>query len=63
MRFHITRSAAGSPLASGWWSDEGAARRRFSTVVDQYGSRPGACIALIDEAERKLLAAWPEELQ
>lgn len=61
-RFHITKSAVGHPLASGWWADEDAARDRFKVLVEEFGGRPGACIALVDEAERKTLAAWPEEL-
>ena len=60
-RFHITRSATGSPLASSWWTDEAAARERFRTLVESFGQLPGAVIALVDEAERKALAVWPEE--
>lgn len=59
-RFHITRSATGSPLASGWWADEDAARARFRVLVASFGWRPGAVIALVDEAERRTLAVWPE---
>ena len=55
-RFHLTRTAVGDPLASGWSTDEDTARDRFAAVVDEYGSRPGAVITLIDEAERRTLA-------
>lgn len=59
-RFHITRSADGSPLASSWWVDEDAARTRFARVVAESGGRPGARITLVDEAEQTTLATWPE---
>lgn len=61
-RFHITRSTVGCPLASSWWADEDAARDRFRVLVEEFGGRPGACITLVDEAERTTLAAWPEGL-
>jgi len=61
-RFHITKSAPGLPVTSSWWTDEGAARDRFNMLVDQFGGLPGACIALVDEAEQVTLAAWPEDL-
>ncbi|MFJ9101264.1 hypothetical protein ACIRJM_22685 [Streptomyces sp. NPDC102405] len=60
-RFHITRSATDSPLASGWWADEDAARQRFRVLVDSFGQLPGAVIALVDEADRRTLAVWLEE--
>lgn len=60
-RFHITRSAVGYPPASSWWVDEEAARDRFHALVEEFGGRAGACIALVDEAERTTLAAWPDE--
>lgn len=58
-RYHITRSADGSPLASGWWVDEDAARDRFAVLVDEFGDRPGAVITLIDEVECRAIAVWP----
>lgn len=61
-RYHLTRSATDSPLASGWSTDEDTARARFAALVDEYGSRPGAVITLIDEAERRTLAVWPGRL-
>lgn len=61
-RYHLTRTATGSPLASGWCTDEDTARDRFTALVDEYGSRPGAVITLVDEAERRTLAVWPGRL-
>ncbi|MER6182973.1 hypothetical protein [Streptomyces sp. NPDC001652] len=61
-RFHLTRSAAGSPLASGWCTNADTARDRFAAAVDEYGGRPGAVITLIDEAERRTLAVHPGRL-
>lgn len=61
-RFHITKSATGHPLASGWWAGEDAARDRFRVLVEEFGGLPGAIITLVDELERTTLAAWPEGL-
>ena len=61
-RYHLTRTAVGDPLASGWCTDEDTAHARFAALVDEYGSRPGAVITLIDEAERRTLAVWPGRL-
>lgn len=61
-RFRLTRSAAGSPLASGWCAGEDTARARFAALVDEYGGRPGAVITLVDEVERRTLAVWPRRL-
>jgi hypothetical protein len=60
-RFRVTRSAPGVPLARSCWRDEDGARGRYQELVDSFGQRPGAVIALVDEAERRLLAVWPEE--
>lgn len=60
-RFRITRSATEWPLASSWWAEEDAARDRFRALVDEFAGRPGARVELVDEAERTMLAVWPEE--
>lgn len=61
-RFRVIRSAPGVPLAASCWRDEDGARGRFRDLVDSFGWRPGAAIALVDEAARRLLAVWPEEM-
>ena len=61
-RFTVTRSAPGVPLATSCWRDEEGARGRFRELTVSFGLRPGATIALMDEAERTLLAVWPEAL-
>lgn len=58
-RYHITRAAAGSPLASSWWKDEDAARARFAAVVAELGDRDGVRAALVDEETDTVLEEWP----
>ena len=60
-RYRISRSAPDSPLARSCWRDEAGARQRFEKLVQSFGRRPGAVITLMDEQERRLLAAWPVE--
>lgn len=60
-RFHITVSCPGYPKTSCWPLSEDAARSFFAGAVDRHRERPGVRIRLIDEAERTVLAAWPEE--
>lgn len=61
MRFHVTSSATGYPVYSSWWADEEAARDRFRAAASEWAGRPGACVILVDEAERVTLAVWTEE--
>jgi hypothetical protein len=60
-RFHLTLSAAGRPVMHGWWSDETVARGKFVSWVGEFGKGPGARLLLVDEAEARTLAAWPDE--
>ncbi|MFJ9633856.1 hypothetical protein ACIRU8_39790 [Streptomyces sp. NPDC101175] len=59
VRYHITRSAPGYPLASSWWRGEAAARARFAALVTEIGSLPGARITLADEETGETLDEWP----
>lgn len=58
-RYHITLSAPDCPPASGWSVDEDVALARFVALVDEHSGSPGTTITLVDELERRTLAAWP----
>ncbi|WP_327691335.1 hypothetical protein OG870_22685 [Streptomyces sp. NBC_00461] len=60
-RFHLTLTAVGRPVAHGWWSDETIARGRFVSWVGKYGAIPGSRLTLVDEAEARTLAVWPDQ--
>ncbi|MFF4764251.1 hypothetical protein [Streptomyces sp. NPDC001292] len=60
-RFHLIVTAAGHPVAQGWWGSETTARRKFSSWVGEYGSMPGARITLTDEQQGSVLMSWPGE--
>ncbi|MER6420703.1 hypothetical protein [Streptomyces sp. NPDC001137] len=59
-RFHLIASADGQPRLHGWSKDEPTARERFTVRVGKSRGLPGARVILIDEAERELLAVWPD---
>jgi hypothetical protein len=59
-RFHLTLTAAGRPVGHGWWSNVTVARGKFVSWVGAYGATPGARLTLVDEAEARTLAVWPD---
>jgi hypothetical protein len=60
-RFHLTLTASGHSVAHGWWPDEAVSRAKFIRWIGEYGTIPGARLTLVDEAEARLVAAWPDE--
>ncbi|MGW2523952.1 hypothetical protein ACWC09_44620 [Streptomyces sp. NPDC001617] len=60
-RFHLVISATGQPTLTSWHMGETVARGRFTATAAEFRAVPGARVALIDEAERKTLAVWPDE--
>jgi hypothetical protein len=61
-RYRLTLSTEGQPVMHGWWSDLEIAEKKFDAWVRERGSRVGARITLIDEADGgRLLKAWPDE--
>ncbi|WP_327691663.1 hypothetical protein OG870_27850 [Streptomyces sp. NBC_00461] len=62
-RYHLTLTAAGRPVAHGWWPDETIARGKFLSWVGKYGAIPSAQFTLVDEIEALTLAVWPDQAQ
>jgi hypothetical protein len=57
-RYHLTLTADGRPVLHGWWDSETTARRKFRSMVGEYG-RDGVRITLVDEETSDELASWP----
>ncbi|MDH6224381.1 hypothetical protein [Streptomyces sp. MJP52] len=60
-RFHLTLTAAGRRVLTGWWPDEAVARRKFTRWIGEYGSMPDARVTLVDEETGATLTEWPDE--
>ncbi|MGW5582804.1 hypothetical protein [Streptomyces sp. NPDC003857] len=57
-RYRLTLTLDGREVLQGWWTREANARRKFSSVVGQYG-RPGAHVSLVDTETGETLTSWP----
>jgi hypothetical protein len=59
-RYHLTLYLHGRPAMDGWWALEATARRKFASLVGEYGSIGGARIVLIDREDGgRVVADWP----
>jgi hypothetical protein len=59
-RYHLCLTLDGQPAMQGWWAEEEAARKRFTSWIGERG-RPGVRITLVDELEQRELASWPDD--
>lgn len=60
-RYHLLLTAAGRPVAHGWWGSEAVARGKFRDWIGEHGGMPGARVTLVDEGTGEKLASWPDE--
>jgi hypothetical protein len=59
-RYHLTLYLHGQPARDGWWALEATARRKWSALVGEYGSRDEATIVLVDREDGgRVVASWP----
>jgi hypothetical protein len=60
-RYRLTLYLHGRPAMDGWWGVEETARRKWSALVGEYGSRDGATVVLVDREDGgRVVASWPD---